>query len=369
MRKKLLVLTALFLCLTILLSACGPAAAKPEESKSAEETAGLREFTDSLGRQVTLPAEIKKVAVSGPLTQIYLIPLCPDLFAGFSVSYSEDARKYISPEFWELPNLGQLYGGKGTMDLEALLKAAPDIVIDLGEQKDHMAEDLDALAKQTGIPFIHIDATVETAAQAYKTLGELLGRQEQAEKLAAYCERILEKSKALMEKIDKADKRVTAAYLLGDKGLNAIAKGSFHGETFDFMTTNAVIVDKVVSKGSGNEIDMEQLLAWNPQVIVFSHDSIYDTVKDTPEWQKLTAISSGKYAKVPCGPLGWLSSPPSVQRYLGFIWLSELLYPDEAELDFNNEIKDYYKLFYGYDLGDDELKELTKDSFFKPAEK
>lgn len=365
MKKMLFTILPVFLCFAVLLSACGAAPAKSEEPKPEEKTAETQEFTDSLGRTVTLPAEIKKVAVSGPLAQTYLVPLCADLFAGFSIDYAPESLKYFPKEFWELPHLGQLYGGKGTMDLEALLKAAPDVVIDIGEQKQDMAKDLDDLSKQTGIPFIHIDATVETAGDAYRILGELLGKQEQAEKLAAYCENILEKSKALMEKIDKAGKRVTAAYLLGDKGLNAIAKGSFHGETFDFMAENVVVVEQVVSKGSGNEIDMEQLLLWDPEVIVFAHDSIYDTVKDSPEWQKISAVKEGKYAKVPFGPLGWLSSPPSVQRYLGFVWLSELLYPEESELDFKQEVKDYYKLFYGYDLSDEELNELTKDSFFK----
>lgn len=61
------------------------------------------------------------------------------------------------------PELGQLYGGKGEMDLEALLAADPDVVIDIGETKNGMKEDLQALTEQTGIPFVHIYATVNTA--------------------------------------------------------------------------------------------------------------------------------------------------------------------------------------------------------------
>ena len=33
--------------------------------------------------------------LSGPLTQIYVFPLCPELLAGFSTAFSEDAEKYI----------------------------------------------------------------------------------------------------------------------------------------------------------------------------------------------------------------------------------------------------------------------------------
>ena len=184
MKKMLFTFLPIFLCIAVLLSACGAPAAKPEEPKPEGKAAETQEFTDSLGRTVTLPANIKKVAVSGPLAQTYLVPLCADLFAGFSIDYAPESLKYFPKELWELPHLGQLYGGKGTMDLEALLKAAPDVVIDIGEQKKDMAKDFDDLSAQTGIPFIHIDATVETAGEAYKILGELLGKQEQAEKLA-----------------------------------------------------------------------------------------------------------------------------------------------------------------------------------------
>lgn len=79
----------------------------------------------------------------------------------------------------------QLYGGKGEMDLEALLTAAPDVVIDVGEIKSSVAEDLDVLTEQTGIPFVHISATVQTAPEAYRLLGQLLGRVDKAEELAS----------------------------------------------------------------------------------------------------------------------------------------------------------------------------------------
>lgn len=57
--------------------------------------------------------------------------------------------------------------------LEALLAAAPDVVIDVGEAKKTIVEDMDSLTEQTGIPFVHIDATVATAPEAYRKLGSL----------------------------------------------------------------------------------------------------------------------------------------------------------------------------------------------------
>ena len=284
------------------------------------------------------------------------------MFVGFSKSFSADAEKYIPEDFLKLPELGQLYGGKGTMDLEALLAADPDVVIDLGGAKKNMAEDFDALTEQSGIPFIHIDATVETTPEAYRKLGDLLGRQEKAETLAAWCENTYADMVAMMEKVDADNARKSAVYCLGDKGLNVLAEGSFHAETVNMLSKNVAVVEDVVSSGLGNEVDIEQLILWNPDVIIFAPDSIYDQVAADETWQQLDAVKNNEIYKTPINPYGWLASPPSVQRYLGMLWLGQILYPDYVDYDLQEEVTEYYDLFYGYELSDADYTELIGDS-------
>ena len=318
-----------------------------------------REFTDSLGRTVTLPEKIEKIALTGPLTQIYLFPLCPELLVGFSTAFSEDAEKYIPDDYLALPELGQLHGGKGTINLEALLAADPDIVIDVGEAKKTMAEDFDSLTEQTGIPFVHIETTVETTPEAYRIIGELIGKSEKAEELAAWCEKTLAKISAVMEKVDADGARKSIVYCLGPKGLNVLAKGSFHAEIISMVAENAAVLDNVVSHGDGNETDMEQLILWDSDVLLFRHDSIYDEIAGDETWAQLRAVRSGEYYKIPCGPYGWISSPPAVQCYLGLLWLTDILYPEYIDYDLKTEVTDYYKLFYGYELSDADYSELV----------
>ena len=239
------------------------------------------------------------------------------------------------------------------MDLEALLAAAPDVVIDIGEGKKTIAEDLTALTQQTGIPFIHIDATVATAPDAYRTLGKLLGREEKAEELALWCETTYANMTAMMETVDANGARKSLLYCLGDKGVNVIAKDSFHAETVNMMSDNLAVVEDVVSSGAGNEVDLEQILVWNPEIIIFAPDSCYANIADEPQWQSVSAIAAGKYYETPYGPYGWLSSPPAVQRYLGMLWLGDLLYPEYTQYDLQEEITKYYKLFYDCDLTDE----------------
>ena len=344
----------LFLVLSLLLCACGPANGNP--------TVETREFTDSTGRTVTLPASITKIAISGPLSQIYILPLAGDLLVGVSTAYAEDAQSYLPAYIYEKAEIGQLYGGKGEMDLEALLAAAPDVVIDIGEPKKTTADDLSALTEQTGIPFIHIDATVATAPEAYRILGKLLDREEKAEELAVWCEDTYAMISAMMAKVDADGARKTLLYCLGDKGVNVIAQGSFHAETINLMSDNLAVVEDVVSSGAGNEVDLEQILLWNPDVLIFAPDSCYEDVAASEQWQSIGAVDRGEFYKTPSGPYGWLSSPPAVQRYLGMLWLGELLYPDYAEYDLQEKVTEYYKLFYGCDLTDEMYQDLMADS-------
>ncbi len=350
--KQRIVCLSLILCL--LLCSCAPAA-PAEEGKT-------RAFTDSTGRTVTIPETVTKIAISGPLSQIYILPLAGDLLVGVSNAYSPEAAAYLPDYIFEKQEIGQLYGSKGEMDLETLLRADPDVVIDIGESKHSVREDMERLSAQTGIPFVHIDASVTTAPQAYRKLGELTGREEKAEELAAYCQKVLDQTAAMMEQVDADNARKSVVYCLGDSGTHVLADGSFHAETIHMLCDNLADLEEVVSSGAGNEVDLEQLLVWDPEVILFAPDSIYDTVGSMESWQSLSAIQSGQYYKTPNGPYGWLSSPPSVQRYLGMLWLGALLYQDYVNYNLQEAVTDYYKIFYDCDLNDEMYQKLIEDA-------
>ena len=349
MKKHLCLLLALVLL-------CGCSAPAPQSRETMD-------YTDDLGRSVSVPQEAQRIAITGPLSQVYILPLAGDLLVGVCNEFTGDAAKYLPEDIFSKTEIGQLYGGKGEMDLEALLTAAPDVVIDIGEPKSSMADDLTALTEQTGIPFLHIDATVATAPKAYRTLGKLLGREEKGEELASWCETTYANMTAMMEKVDADNARKSLLYCLGDKGVNVIAEGSFHAETVNMMSQNLAVVEDVVSSGAGNEVDLEQILLWDPDVIIFAPDSCYDDIAGSVQWQSVSAVASGNYYETPYGPYGWLSSPPAVQRYLGMLWLGELLYPEYTEYDLQTEITKYYMLFYGCDLTEEMYQTLLRNAF------
>lgn len=389
--KKTLVLSVVLIMLFSLAAACSPQVTETpveesvptevsvtepmateivtEEVTEAEETESVDEdatvmFTDSVGREVEVPANISRIAISGPLAQIAAFALAPDKMIGIATEWGEEAEAYLPTEYYNLPLLGQLYGGKGELNLETLLAADAQVVIDVGEPKSTIVEDLDALQEQTGIPFVHITAYTDRMGEAYRMLGTLLNMEEEAEVLAVYCDDVYAKTIAIMDEVGDSGK-ANLLYLLGDTGLNVIAKDSYHAEVIDLLANNLAVVDSPSSKGTGNETDMEQILIWNPDVIIFAPDSVYDIVASDPTWQNLSAIGNGKYYEVPFGPYNWLGFPPSVQRYLGMMWMTQLLYPEVAQYDLYSEVTNYYDLFYHTELTEDQYNDLVANSMLK----
>lgn len=378
MRKSKTAALCLAAVFSVLLgvSGCAPKAAEEQKTESGievlEEKAGketeaqaeetnLRSFTDSLGREFTLEKELTRVAVSGPLAQIAVFALAPDRLAGIALEWSPQAEQYLDTEYYQLPVLGQLYGGKGEMNLEELLTANPQVIIDFGEPKKSAAEDLDALQEQVGIPFVHITGTLETMDEAYRKLGELLGMEEEAERLAEYCASNYEEVLSLAEGL----KKERLLYVTGEDGLHVIPQGSYFAEVIDLLSDNIAVVENISSKGSGNEVDMEQILNWNPDVIIFSDSSIYDQVGEMEDWKTISAIQTGRYYEVPVAPYNWLGFPPSVHRLLGMWWMLETVYPEAAEFDLYEKAAEYFDLFYHSDLSREQYGELVAKSVGK----
>ena len=244
------------------------------------------------------------------------------------------------------------------VSVDELLAAAPDVVIDVGEPKGSIVEDMDALQEQTGIPFVHIDAYLAAMDDTYAMLGDLLAMPNEAQGLADYCRYAYDRAVEIANSVEKAN----LLYITGDEGLNVIAKGSYHAEAIDLLANNLAVVEEPSSKGTGNEVDMEQILNWNPDVILFAPGSIYASVGSNENWQTVTAIKNGAYYEVPMGPYNWMGFPPSVQRLLGMTWMAKILYPTAADYDLYTEVSTYFQLFYHCELTQEQYDALVGGS-------
>jgi len=305
-------------------------------------------FTDSAGRSVQVPEDITRIAPTGILGQILLFALAPEYFVGLSVEWTEEAEEFVRA-YAELPLLGNLYGGGADLNLETLAAQGPQVIIDIGESKDSIAEDMDLLQAQIGIPVVHIGAYAEDYASTYRMLGQLLGLEQRAEVLAVYCEETYANILSIMAAVDESERK-ELLYCLGPEGLNVLAQGSFHAKVIDLVGSNLAVIPDFIGRGTGEPVDMERLMLWDPEYIVFAANSVHGAIQDDPLWQDLRAVRGGKTVQTPTGPYPWLGAPASVQYCLGMLWLCDLLYPEATNYDLQDAVTEYYRLFYHHDL-------------------
>jgi len=341
--------------LTLCLFGCAAAAMYGGETQTGA-------FVDSAGRKVELPGEITRVAPSGTVATMILSTICPEYLVCVSSSPSSGQYKYLPANLIDLPTTGQLYGSKSNINFESLIKAEPQVIIDLGDRKDSIASDMDSLQNTTGIATIFIEADIAHMADAYRSLGAILDLPERAEALAAFIDDTVAMASEKSGKIAERNKK-TVMYTSGTSGLNTNAYGSTQAQVIEMVgAKNAIVVEDVSNQGGGNTIGLEQLYNFDPDVILFSGGSIYNTVSGMGAWSDLSAIKNGAYYEIPYLPYNWMSNPPSVNMIIGVWWLGNLLYPDIYDYDIAAVARDYYKLFWGYDLSPQEAEALMGNS-------
>ena len=366
--KRLLVVGALCLGLAFALNGCSQAPSQnaPESADGAAQTDQAtqnetRTFTDSAGRTVEVPAKIDRIAPAGHTATQVLLTMAPDKLVTISTELTADQAKYLGGDYANLPVTGAAFGAKGDLNKEAVAAAGAQILIDTGEAKDGIKEDLDTLQTQLGIPVVFVETTMDTYGDAYEMLGELLGMEDRGAELSAYCKNAYDETVSVMAGIPE-DQRVRVAYLLGDAGTNTIAKNSYQGQVVDLVANNVADLGKVSGSGSGTEVSLEQVSLWDPELILFQEGSIYDTVGSDPAWADLSAVKSGNYYEVPGAPWCWLNNPPTVNQVLGMQWLPRLLYPEQYDNDLYKTVAGYFKTFYGYDLSESEFNEIAANA-------
>lgn len=350
-----------FLCCVLVLSVfsgCGGPSYDPLEGVETVE------FTDSCGRTVTIPAELTRIAASGSTAQMFLMNVAPEKLIGLSASPSTSQMPYFPEEMWYLPTFGQFYGAKANMNMEALIDAQPQVILDIGDKKETHADDMDRIQKQTGIPTIFIEATLEKMPEAYRTLGQLLDCQEQAEALAAFLEKTLRMAEENAAKLSEDEKK-TVLFGTGATGLACNGAGSLQADVIELVgAKNAIVPDEISNRNGGTTVDLEQVYVLDPDVIILSAGGPYDTLK-TDQWADLSAVQSDAYYEVPNLPYDWMCSPPSVNRVIGIWWLGNLLYPELYDYDMVSVAQEFYRLFWHYDLTQEEAEAFLARSTLK----
>ena len=329
-----------------------------EEVSESASAAGEREITDMAGRKVVVPDEIETVFSSSTVTAIFMYTLAPDKLLGWNYELNELEKSIILEEYHDLPNFGM----GDSINYEAVIAAGPTIAVNVGTINDKMISDCDKLSKSLGVPVVAVDGDLSASAEAYRFMGELLGEEEQAEKLASYAE----KTFADIEKMEvPEDKKVRIYYGNGEDSLETAPAGSAHGQIIDMV--NAVnVADLEMGEGSRVQISAEQLLAWDPDVIVVNGEpkadmsgaSAAEAILADPDYASLKAVQNQQVYGTPNAPFSWMDRPMGPNRIVGIRWLSGLIYPEYLNYNVDKEVKEFFDLFYHVQLTDEKLENI-----------
>lgn len=370
--KKHRQLLALFICLvmsvSLLTGYSETKAATEEPTQSAEqdatqETAETREITDMAGRKVTVPAaeNIESVFSAGPVAAIFLYMVAPDKLLGWNYELNDVEKSIILDKYQDLPNFGM----GDAVNYEAVIAANPTIAINSGKINDAMVSDCDALSESLGIPVVAVDNELNNSVEAFRFMGELLGVEDHAEELAQYAEQVFTDINALSDIPE--EKKVSVYFGNGEDSLETAPRGSQHAQILDAI--NAVnVADLELGDGSRVQISAEQLLAWDPDVIVVngepkadkSGSSAAEDILSNPDYASLKAVQDQKVYGTPNAPFSWVDRPAGPNRLIGMRWFSALIYPEYIKCDINEEIHKFFDLFYHVDLSDEQLENVLK---------
>ena len=334
-----------------------------EEQTETQETGETREITDMAGRKVTVPAaeDIESVFSTGPVAAIFMYMVAPDKLLGWNYELNDVEKSIILEKYHDLPNFGM----GDAINYEAVIAANPTIVLNCGKINDAMVSDCDALSESLGIPVIAVDNELNNSAEAFRFMGELLGVEDHAEELAEYSEKIFTDIAALADIPE--DEKVSVYFGNGEDSLETAPRGSQHAQILDAVNVTNV-ADLELGDGSRVQISAEQLLAWDPDVIVVngepkadkSGNSAAEDILSNPDYASLKAVQDKKVYGTPNAPFSWVDRPAGPNRLIGMRWLSAVVYPEYIKCDVNEEIREFFNLFYHVDLSYEQLENVLK---------
>jgi len=323
-----------------------------------------RTITDMIGRSVTVPTEIHSILGTAPPTTEAVYMIKPDALGG--INFDLKNSSYVPEKYKSLANVGgQQMGNK--LNYETFLSMKPDIVLygyDPAMSSGTADNVEDVQARLNPIPVVAVaDSTnAENYGPEIEFLGSLLGAEDQAKSLDKFYDDISQKVTSTVSAIPD-DQKKKVYYAEGPDGLKTDPATSAHGQLISVC--GGINVADVTSGTSGGmaPVSLEQVVSWNPDVIVAGDSKFYKSVLSDPNWKDIKAVQDKQVYLIPNQPFGWIDRPPGVNRIIGIPWLAKVLYPDKfSDIDLKSLIKEYYSKYMHYDLTDTELNTIITSS-------
>jgi iron complex transport system substrate-binding protein len=319
-----------------------------------------REIKDMAGRNVTVPEGIKKVYSTTPPSTYMIYALDPDLLMALNTPFTEDEKKYLRKNVSDLPVIGGFFGQSRAVSVEILLKNKPDVAVAWTWKQNvpPQSTQFEEMMQKMGIPVVYLALdNVSGYPDAFSFLGRLFKREARAAALSRYGRDSLSAVRKIVAGVS-LNKRPKVYYAEGVDGLSTECADSFHAGLIVLAGGRNVHQCGQKSLMGMEKISLEQVMFYNPDVIVAQERIFYDSVFKDQRWRGIKAVRAKQVYLIPKIPFNWFDRPPSFMRFLGLKWLTNILYPDVYRIDIGKETKEFYRLFLGVDLKDKEIRKV-----------
>jgi iron complex transport system substrate-binding protein len=321
-------------------------------------SAYARVVVDSAGRSVEIPDGVERVQAAGPPASVLLYVLAPEKFIGWVRKPRPAELPFLNPVVRNLPEIGRLTGRGDTANLEAVIKAKPDVIIDFGSVNPTYVSLADRVQNQTGIPYLLVDGRFAYTVAGLRLVGDVIDVQPRAQQLAAKAAEILSETDQIAAAVSTPER--PRVYLARQaNGLQTGNRGSINTEIIE-RAGGINVVEGGRETGGLVNVSLESVIVWNPDTIITVDANFYDSVRSNPGWLDVAAVKEDRVFLSPNLPYGWTDEPPSVNRLLGLQWLGRLFFPQRFSHDMRMVTRDFYKLFYQVELNDADVDAVLR---------
>jgi iron complex transport system substrate-binding protein len=320
-------------------------------------TAADRVVIDGAGRAVRVPEHIERVFAAGSPAAVTLYVLAPEKLLGWTEPLREEGAALMPRRYADLPVLGRLTGRANTANVETVLAARPDIILDLGDVDPTHVSLAERTQEQTGIPYLIFDGKFDRTPELFERLGDLLGTPQQGREIASYARRALAELARGMARVP-GERRPRVYYARGVDGLETALDGSINTEMLSYV--GAVNVAHTPERHNTATASPEQIIAWDPDTVITMDENFYRAVWTSPIWRGVRAVREKRVFLLPRQPFGWFDSPPAVNRLIGVRYLATELYPAIFHDDLRATTADFYRRFYHVELSEAQLDRLLR---------